>query len=129
MSQENVDTIRSLYDGYRRKDIAAIFQVFAPDIEVYQSESLPWGGRYRGHEQVSDYFGKIVHHIDSVVDLDEIIDAGDHVVAIGRSRGRLKANGREVEVAVAHVWAMRDGKAVRGEIYIDTPKMLNALSS
>lgn len=73
------------------------------------------------------YFGKIIEHVESQVDVDEFIDAGDQVVAIGHSRSRIKANGRAFEVAIAHVWTVQQGKVLRGEAYIDTPKMLQML--
>jgi uncharacterized protein len=65
--------------------------------------------------------------VESRVDLDNIIDAGEHIVAVGHSRGRVKASGNAFEVAVVHVWTVRQGKAVRFENYLDTPKMLRAL--
>jgi uncharacterized protein len=65
--------------------------------------------------------------VESRIDVDEIIDAGEHLVAVGHSRGRVKASGQAFEVAIVHVWTMRQGKALRFENYIDTPKMLRAL--
>jgi ketosteroid isomerase-like protein len=71
--------------------------------------------------------GSKVEHVESRVDVDNIIDAGEHIVAVGHSRGRVKASGNAFEVAVVHVWTMRQGKALRFENYLDTPKMLRAL--
>ena len=47
MSDENVNAIRALYDAYRRKDVDAILDIFHPDIEIFQSEQLPWGLLHR----------------------------------------------------------------------------------
>ena len=44
MSQEDVSTIRSLYEAFGRKDLPAIFAVLHPQVEFYQSALLPWGG-------------------------------------------------------------------------------------
>ena len=127
MSQEDVSTIRSLYDAFGRKDFPAIFAVLHPQVEFYQSALLPWGGIYRGQEEAKRFFTTLVEHVESRVDLDNIIDAGEHIVAVGHSRGRVKASGNAFEVAVVHVWTVRQGKAVRFENYLDTPKMLRAL--
>jgi hypothetical protein len=51
MSQEDVSTIRSFYDAFRRKDLPAIFAVLHPQVEFSQSALLPWGGIYRGQEE------------------------------------------------------------------------------
>jgi ketosteroid isomerase-like protein len=127
MHPDNVTVVRNLYDAYRRKDTAAIFQALDLEVEVYQSELLPWGGRYKGHDQVQSSFAKLTEHLDSHAHVDQIIDAVDQVVAVGRSRGRAKANGKEFDLAVAHVWTLRQGKVRRLEAYLDTPAMLNAL--
>jgi ketosteroid isomerase-like protein len=55
------------------------------------------------------------------------VDAGDHVVAIGRTRGTVNATGKAFDVPVAHVWTVRDGLVRRVEYYIDDPTMLAAL--
>jgi ketosteroid isomerase-like protein len=65
--------------------------------------------------------------VESRVDIDDIIDAGEHIVAVGHSRGRVRASGNAFEVAVVHVWTMRQGKALRFENYLDIPTMLRAL--
>ena len=127
MSQEDVSAIRSFYDAFARKDLPAIFAMLHPQVEFYQSALLPWGGAYRGLEEAKRYFTTLVAHVESRVDIDTIIDADEHIVAVGHSRGRIKANGNAFEVAVAHVWTMRQGKALRFENYLDIPPMLHAL--
>ena len=136
MHPDNVTAVRNLYDAYRRQDTAAFFQSLDPEVEVYQSESLPWGGRYKGTDQVKGFgmtlmlgniTSKLTEHFDARVEVDQIIDTGDHVVAVGRSRGRVRANGQQFDLAVAHVWTLRQGKVRRFEVYLDTPAMLNAL--
>jgi ketosteroid isomerase-like protein len=127
MSQEDVSTIRSFYDAFRRKDLPAIFAVLHPQVEFSQSALLPWGGIYRGQEEAKRFFTTLVEHVESRVDVDHIIDAGEHIVAVGHSRGRVKASGNTFEVAIVHVWTMQQGKALRFEIYLDIPPMLRAL--
>jgi ketosteroid isomerase-like protein len=127
MSQEDVRTIRGLYDAFGRKDLPAIFAILHPQVEFYQSALLPWGGVYRGQEEATRFFTTLVEHVESRVDIDDIIDAGEHIVAVGHSRGRVKASGNAFEVAVVHVWTMRQGKALRFENYLDIPTMLRAL--
>ncbi len=42
------------------------------------------------------------------------------VVVLGRYRGTNKATGRPLDAQLAHVWRVRDGKAVRFQQYTDT---------
>ena len=67
--------------------------------------------------------------IDSTVTVERFIDAGDHVAAVGRTRGRTRAGGGAFDPAVAHVWTVRDGRIAQLEVYIDTPAMQEALGS
>jgi ketosteroid isomerase-like protein len=45
--------------------------------------------------------------------LEELIDAGDKVVARVTMRGRGKESGAEVEMRVFSIWTLRNGKVVR----------------
>ncbi len=60
--------------------------------------------------------------------LDDMVDGGDRVVALGRFCGRPKANGRYVEIPFALVWTFRAGAAVRVDEYTDTAMLLEALA-
>ncbi len=70
----------------------------------------------------------MVEGIDSRVTIERFIDAGDHV-AVGRTRGRTRAGGVAFDLAVVHVWTVRDGRLAGLEVYIDTPAMREALGS
>jgi ketosteroid isomerase-like protein len=127
MSKENVELIRAGYDAFRRKDLPAILALLHPGVEFHQSEEVPWGGRYKGHEQVQQFFARLLQTIDSKVETEQFIDAGNHVVQVGRTRGTAHATGKGFDVAEVHVWTLENGKVVRYEAYIDNPAMLAAL--
>jgi uncharacterized protein len=67
--------------------------------------------------------------IDSAVTVDHLIDAGSHVMAVGRTRGRTRKGGVAFDVEIAHVWTVCDARIARFEAYIDTPAMLQTLES
>lgn len=96
-------------------------------ISFYQSDLLPWGGNYHGYDGLANIFKKIEENVVSTDTIEQYIAAGDRIVAVGRSRGHIKANLREFDVSIVHGWTMCRGKVVRWEAYIDTPKMLSAL--
>jgi ketosteroid isomerase-like protein len=127
MSQENVNLIRTGYEAFKAGDILAVLNLLHPDLEIRQSKELPWGGEYHG-QGAATFFSRLKQHVDSRMDPDIFIDAGDSVVAVGRSRGRVHATGQELDVSAVHVWTVRDGKAARFEAYIDTPATLRLLA-
>ncbi len=129
MSQQNVKIIQSVYDAFSRSDLQFIFNLFDPDIEFYQSQEVPWGGHYKGLNQIKEFYEKLTTTIESQVEQDQFVDAGDCVVAVGHSRGKVLATGKEFNLPEVHVWTLKDGKAIRCEAYIDNPQMLSALQS
>ena len=60
----------------------------------------------------------------------EYVSLGDVVVVLTRYRGRGRGSGVEVDSEGAHVWTIRDGRAVRLEIFADRERaMREALAS
>lgn len=122
-----VDFVRGIYEAFRKGDLEHINTVFDDDVEIRQTELLPWGGTYRGKEGVSAFFERLLGTITSVVEPGELFEAGETVVEIGRSRGTVNSTGQAFDVAEVHLWTLRDDNVVRFEAYIDTPAMLEIL--
>lgn len=124
----NVMLVQRAYEAFFRRDIRAVLHLLHPDVEIRQASEIPWGGAYTGHADAAAFFGKLVSTITSAVTLEGFIDAGDHVVALGRTRGKVNATGKTFDVPIAHVWTIADGLVTRVEYYIDDPTMLAALA-
>jgi ketosteroid isomerase-like protein len=127
MPDDNLATIRRVYDALAARDASAIQEVFAPDVTIRQSPELPWGGDYEGLDGAFTFFMTLVEHIESQVTTESLFAAGDQVVQTGRTRGMVRANGASFDIPEVHVWELRDAKVVRYQVYIDTPAMLEAL--
>jgi ketosteroid isomerase-like protein len=76
-----------------------------------------------------NFFTKLLSNVDSQLDRNQFIDAGDDVVMIGRTHGTTKAKGTAFDVTAIHVWTLRNGKIVSFHPYIDTPAMLKVLAA
>lgn len=127
MTSSPLDTVKAAYDAFGRREIPKVFALFAPEIEILQSEELPWGGRYVGHEGARQFLGQLTSQINSTVELERFISAGDQVVAIGWTKGTVNASGAVFRVPVAHVWTVSHGLVVRVQFLIDNPTMRSAL--
>lgn len=121
MAQQDVSTMRSAYEAFNRGDIPAVLNAFDPQIEWHE----PGGGRsprgtYHGAQNVAkDVFSTVPENFDAFqAEQDQVIDAHEHVVVIGRFRGKAKS-GAALDVPYVHVWAMRNGKAVSFHNYVD----------
>jgi ketosteroid isomerase-like protein len=127
MYRKPMQTVQELYDAFARRDFLEVFGLLSPDIEILQSQELPWGGLYRGHDGARQLFAKLGSHIDSTLDIERLIDAEEHVVAIGWTHGTVNATGASYRVPIAHVWRVRDGLVIQTQFFIDNPNMLEAL--
>ena len=60
------------------------------------------------------------------LELEELHDAGDMVVAVVRQHGRSKLTGMELDMPFAQVWSFRDGLRARMEMYSDVDEAMRA---
>lgn len=128
MARPNVDLVRSVYAWFDRGDLDAVFDALHGDVEIAQSTELPWGGVYEGHDGARTFFQALTSRIRSRVTVDHFVDAGQDVVAIGRTEGTVLASGQTFSVPIAHVWTLRDGRVARVRFYVDDPTMHAALT-
>jgi ketosteroid isomerase-like protein len=133
MSQENVEVVRQIYAAVERGDAASVIDLYDPEVEwdftdspfrIFVSHDM-----YRGHgglrtfirDRYEDAWASIEDH------LDELIDAGDHVVSLVTSVGRGRLSGAPAERAHAGVWTLREGKVVRAKWYSSREQALEAV--
>jgi len=133
MSQENVELVRRAFGLFSEGGPEAVIRAgfWSPEIVFDMSPSeIPGLGVYRGHDEAralfeEDWFGAFPFEEWEVV-LEELIDAGDQVVAISRQRGLGASSGATAELEQGLIFTLRDGAAVRVEIYGDPKKALEA---
>jgi ketosteroid isomerase-like protein len=127
VSKKSVEIITELYEALARRDLPAIQSLIDPEIIVSQTSLLPWGGEYYGFEGVQQFFTELFRSVESQLAVEEFVDAGERVIVIGSTRGRVRATGATFNIRAVHVWTVKGGKGVRFEPNVDTPKMLEAL--
>jgi ketosteroid isomerase-like protein len=114
VSQEAVEIVRRVYEAAARRDVATVLELYDPDVELDNTRLEIAGGVYHGHDGLRTFFREWHEAWERIeYDFDELIDAGGHVVAVVTRRGRGRASGAEVELQVALVWTVREGKIVR----------------
>jgi ketosteroid isomerase-like protein len=130
MSQENVDLIRGIYDGFAAGDVGAVLGAMSPDIVWNEAENFPYadGNPYVGPQAIAEgVFARCIGEWDGfAVSVEEILDAGDTIVALGRYGGSCKATGKAMNPQLAHVWRVAGGKAVAFQQYVDTLQVARA---
>ena len=134
MSQENVEIVRSIYAKTERGDFSFLDRepelrgFFVSDCEWHTREDLPDAGIRRGYEGLVRLRAEWADAFDDFhFALDELIDAGDHVVAVARLCGCLRGSGHPVEVEETQVWKMREGRASEVRAYLTRTEALKAV--
>ncbi|MFL5871288.1 MAG: nuclear transport factor 2 family protein [Solirubrobacterales bacterium] len=122
--------MRRVYAALQRHDADELAECVAHDIEWTLPESVPWGGTHHGHLGVISMVEVFDDHVDGLwAEPDELIEADESVVVLGRMRGTAKSGRGEFEVPFAHLWRLTDGVPSRFRAYYDTAPILAALAA
>ena len=112
---DNLDVVRAIYAAFDRRAWENLKEHLAEDVVWQQFTALPDRATFRGRDEVVDTFlvGQWVEQFpDIVVEVDELIDAGENVVAIGTAHGQGRGSGIEIRLRFAHFWKVSDGRAI-----------------
>jgi ketosteroid isomerase-like protein len=115
VSQENLELVRQGLEMFNRGEWDEVFERwFHPDIEWSDPPGFPGAGVHHGRPAVEARFRELEEMLEGFsVQPEELLDAGDDVVAFVRTGGRGRTSGIDVSRPVAWVLAVRDGLIVR----------------
>jgi ketosteroid isomerase-like protein len=116
MSQENVEVLRQYFPAYDRNGVDGLAEFWHPDINWRAAEgALDDVGLMEGPAAIRDYLRQWEETFEDVrIEVEELIDAGDQVVAVVRGIGRMKDSDAEIDLRYAIVFTIRDGKIATG---------------
>lgn len=128
MSQENVEVVRRVWDAAQRGDTTAVFELYDPAIvwEVhYGAPELK--GVYEGYEGVRRLFEQWREPFEAYHEhVETLIDAGASVLAGVRLGGRGVTSGAEVDFLSWVLYAVRDGRVIRVDVFGGEDEALEA---
>ncbi len=121
MSQNDVATLRAAYEAFNRQDVPAVVAVLDPNIEWIEpvGEKSPHGTLRGPQAVVEGVFVPIGGHFDQFrIDVREVWDAGNRLVATGHVQGKTKSD-KSVDMPFAHIWTVDNGKATGFQAFVD----------
>ena len=130
MSQENVDVIREGWEAWRRGDLPGLFRHFDPDIVWDTSDFHDWPElTYHGIDGVERFLREWVAVWDGLeIDVEDVRLAPDErVLSLIVQRGTGRSSGLPMEMEMAQVATLRNGKVTRLENYEDRAEALEAV--
>ena len=123
MSQENVEAFKRGLEAGNRGDVETLLQELDPAVEWHSALHALLGGEqtvFRGHDGVREMLRDLNEAFGEIhIEISEIRDLGDGLVAIGRTRTRGKASGAETETPLAFVTKVKNGKTILLRAYLD----------
>jgi uncharacterized protein len=128
MSEETLAALRLVYAEWGKGNWRPRFDVYDPEMEWGWSDDFPGlSGVYRDpaerNERLREWLSPWEHWR---CEAEDYVEYGEHVVVLCRYRGRGKGSGAVVDTKGAHLWTMRDGKAIRLEVFADRARALAA---
>jgi ketosteroid isomerase-like protein len=123
MSQDNVETVRAMAAAYNRGDLDAMLEAYDPAVEFV---TLLLGTRH-GKDGLRRIYDENRETLSGYrLDLDEVIDVGDKVVAVARMGGAGRVSEIDLGDRIAFVVTFRNGLVVRQETFPSKDAALEA---
>jgi ketosteroid isomerase-like protein len=126
MSQENIEVVQRFVERFNAGEFA--WDQMDPRVVWVIDPPAFLAGTYHGHDGVRTLLGRFTEIFDEAsYEVDELLDAGDSVVALGRFRVRGVQSGATGTQPIAVVLKLRDGKLVAYRAYFDREQALEAV--
>jgi ketosteroid isomerase-like protein len=121
---QNTEAVNGAYEAFASGDVPAIVAIVEDGAEWVSTASLPQGGSFSGPDGAAQFFQGVGEAWEELnVEVDDLLDAGDHVVGVGRANGKLR-NGNSAGYGFTHIFTMNDGKIARFREHADPDETL-----
>jgi ketosteroid isomerase-like protein len=119
MTRDNLEIMRAAFEALDEGGIEAMLQYIHPEFEVTTPPGLAAEpDTYRGHDGIRRWFDEFYEAMDQVrLEPHDFIAVGDRVVVPFTLRARGRTTGLVAEQEAVQVWTMRDGRAVRADVF------------
>jgi ketosteroid isomerase-like protein len=128
VSQENVDIVRRIYDGWSRGEFDAGVELYDRYVLLVLRADFPDPGPYLGAQAIRGYMRNhfLADFDGATITGEEFIDAGDSVVVRIRQAAHGAVSGLPVEMSYYNVWTLRGGSVIRIESIMEREDALAA---
>jgi len=120
--QKIIAACQKAFTGFERNDKTDLIALLADDIEFEFSDSLPYGGIYRGKAEFLAFWKHVYLKWEYLnYDARAVLEADDFVIVpvVVRAKG---TNGYTMQNEHLFLFQVRDGLIVHGRLYADTAR-------
>jgi ketosteroid isomerase-like protein len=132
MSQENVETVRAIYERFGEGDFRASADLLDPHVVMVLGPEFgpesPGAGTYLGADAVAAYTREYLlgPWADFAMEAEEILAVGDSVLVGVRQRGVGRASGAPTELRYFTLWSFRGRKVIRIQSFRERAEAVEA---
>jgi len=129
MSQENVEIVRKMYDGFSRAGVEGMFEFMDPDVDHRAIEGAPDDiGVFCGYDAMRRYYGEWLEMFDDLhMVAEELTDVSEQVVAAVHVTAGMRGSRAKIDMRLGVVWTLREGRIVHGREYATREEALEAV--
>jgi ketosteroid isomerase-like protein len=126
VSREKVEVVRAIYDAFNSGDTEAILELVDPAVSV-EDRAVIDGATYEGRDGALRFLAFQADAFNAQsVELVELVDTTDEIVAVIRLRGEGPRSGVPLEGRFSHVWEVTGGVVRRLRVYVTKQEALEA---
>jgi ketosteroid isomerase-like protein len=114
-AEQNIATVRRMYEAFGQGDVEAILELVTDDVDWSTDaaiRSAPWYGPRHGKDGVRSFFAAIAR-TGPITEFTPLSYAGNEdgdVMVFIRYGFSVTATGRSAQMHLHHYWRFRDGK-------------------
>ena len=128
MSKDRVELARRLIELFNAGDREGLKEIAADDAEIVPMRAALEGTVYRGPNALDDFWAAIDESWETVqMDIDELTEHGERVLAVGRLRGRARETGMELGSPMGWVAAFRGDRIASIRTYASVAEARESL--
>jgi ketosteroid isomerase-like protein len=131
-SPQTVELLRRFYESFNQRDIDAVLEVCAEEVEVYKDPEvvdMVAASTPRGHEHVAQYLrGWLDSWTDYTARPQEFVQSGDEVAVLTRLHARGRGSRFDIEEDMADLFSLEDGRIKVLRLYIRPEDALGAVA-
>ena len=130
-TDRNRETVLAAIDRLVDGDKEPFWAMFDEDVTFHEAQCLPYGGSHRGKTATREAHGTVYEYFDKIhIELEQILAAGDLVIAYAQMSYRVRKNGRTGRFPLAELYRFRDGKVIEWRVhYFDASTVAEALNA
>jgi ketosteroid isomerase-like protein len=125
--RSNMELAKAGYEAFQRSDVQTVLDLTDPEVEIYLPPTLPNSGTFHGHDGYMTWLGRWLEAWDDFhIEVRGMEAVGErHVVTAIHQSGIGRGSGIPVEMDVAYMLDIRDGKVIALQMYLSRDEAIS----